>query len=66
MPCAHDLCRCEDESLVVEDRAYCSESCARGAATTACACGHEECLARQIRPYPSPPGQNPTFPTNLL
>jgi hypothetical protein len=65
MPCAHEPCPCEADSLVVGDVGYCSEACAKRPSATACTCDHEECLARQIRPQPSPPGQNPTFPTPL-
>jgi hypothetical protein len=65
MPCAHEPCKCEDANLVVDDVGYCSESCAKRSSASVCTCDHEECLARQIRPYPSSPGQNSTFPTNL-
>jgi hypothetical protein len=62
MPCAHEPCHCEDEAMAVDGVGYCSEACAKRASPTACTCNHEECLARQIRPLPRAPGQNPTFP----
>jgi hypothetical protein len=60
VPCAHEICKCEDASFVWEDVGYCSETCARQKAGEDCECEHEECLARPFRPRPSPPGGSAT------